>query len=104
MSTPSPRLAQLQKLHAADPRDPFLTYGIALEVAKTGAIDDAIAWLDKTLALDAKYCYAYFQKGKMLDEKGETDAARAVLKTGIAIAQTADAHAASEMATLLEGM
>jgi tetratricopeptide (TPR) repeat protein len=100
----SPRLAQLHKLHNADPTDPFLTYGIALEVSKTGAYDEAIAWLDKTLAIDAKYCYAYFQKAKMLSAKGDDDAARTVLKTGIGIAQTADAHAASEMSELLASL
>ncbi len=100
----SPRLTQLHKLHAADPGDPFLTYGIALEHGKTGALDDAIAWLDKTLAIDATYCYAYFQKAKMLDEKGETEAARAILQQGMKAAQAAgDGHAASEMMTLLEG-
>ena len=101
----SPRLIQLQKLHAADPRDPFLTYGIALEHAKAGAFDDAITWLDNTLLIDPKYCYAYFQKSKMLSEKGEEEAAKAVLREGMAVAQTAgDAHAASEMAQLLESM
>jgi len=101
----SPRLAQLQKLHAADPSDPFLTYGIALELGKAGHLDDAIAWLDKTLAADAKYCYAYFQKAKMLGEKGEDEAARNVLKEGMMVATSSgDAHAASEMAQLLESI
>jgi len=99
----SPRLTQLNKLFAADPKDPFLTYGIALEHSKAGQADEAIAWLDRTLVLDSKYCYAYFQKAKMLDEKGETDAARDILKTGMHAAQAAgDAHAASEMLTLME--
>lgn len=101
----SPRLAQLQKLHAADPRDPFLTYGIALEHAKAGSHDEAITWLDATLAIDRLYCYAYFQKAKMLDEKGENDAAKAVLQEGMKAAKEAgDEHAASEIATLLESM
>ena len=101
----SPRLTQLQKLHAADPRDPFLTYGIALEFGKAGQFDEAITWLDKTLEADAKYCYAYFQKAKMLEEKGETPSAIAVLRNGMQAAQAAgDGHAASEMMQLLESM
>ena len=101
----SPRLTQLQKLHAADPVDPFLTYGIALELAKAGQVDEAITWLDKTLVLDTKYCYAYFQKAKMLDEKGETETALNILKQGMQAAQAAgDAHAASEMQALMESM
>ncbi len=101
----SPRLTQLHKLHAVDPADPFLTYGIALELAKVGQIDEALSWLDKTLAADANYCYAYFQKAKLTDENGDTDAAKAILKKGMTVAQAAgDAHAASEMQTLLESM
>ena len=100
------RLEQLHKLHAADPRDPFCTYGIALEHAKTHDFDEAIRWLDKTLAADPNYCYAYFQKAKMLAEKGDEAGARDVLNTGIATARklgNPDAnHAAEEMATLLE--
>lgn len=100
------RLEQLTKLHHADPADPFCTYGIALEHGKAGRYDEAIAWLDKTLGLDAKYSYAYFQKAKMLIEKGEEDAARATLNTGIDSARKAGGaealHAAEEMRGLLD--
>jgi tetratricopeptide (TPR) repeat protein len=100
-----PRLDQLQKLHAADPNDAFLTYGIALEHAKAQQLDDAIAWLDKTLAIDPRYCYAFFQKAKALSEKGEEEQARATLRTGMEVAAAAgDAHAREEMAALLESM
>ncbi len=99
----SDRLTQLHRLFEADPNDPFLTYGIALEHAKAGEPDDAITWLDKTLSIDGKYCYAFFQKAKMLDQKGDTDAARQVLTEGIATAQQAgDAHAADEMRELMQ--
>ncbi|MEX2214462.1 MAG: hypothetical protein WD768_10060 [Phycisphaeraceae bacterium] len=99
----SDRLTKLTKLHQADPRDPFLTYGIALEHGKLGAYDEAITWLDRTLEADAKYCYAYFQKAKMLEGKGDSAAAVQVLKHGIAAAQKAgDGHAAEEMTGLME--
>lgn len=102
------RLEQLTKMHAADPGDPFCTYGIALEYAKVGQVDEAIQWLDKTLAVDGNYGYAYFQKAKMLLEKGQEAAARQVLNTGIATARkhgTPDSlHAAEEMTTLLESV
>ena len=109
MTTPNPRLAQLQKLHARDPKDPFCTYGIALEIAKTGDIDQAIQWLDKTIALDDTYCYAYFQKGKMLDTAGKPDEAKAILTAAIEKTKTIPndpeaAHAAEEMTTLLESI
>lgn len=103
------RLEQLRKLHAADPQDPFCTYGIALEIAKTGDLDEALAWLDKTIGLDETYCYAYFQKGKLLGEAGQTDEAKAVLVAAITKARSIPnnpeaAHAAEEMTGLLESL
>ncbi len=96
------RLEQLHKLHKADPQDPFCTYGIALEHSKAEEFDTAIEWLDKTIALDADYFYAYFQKAKAYMEKGDDDQAKAVLETGIQRANAkGDAHAASEMQDLM---
>ncbi len=101
----SDRLEQLSKLYAAEPEDPFLTYGIALEHAKAERLDEAITWLDKTLGLDDNYCYAYFQKGKMLSEKGEEGAARAVLEQGIEAAKTCgEEKAESELRELLANL
>ncbi|MGC4033715.1 MAG: hypothetical protein QM754_18680 [Tepidisphaeraceae bacterium] len=95
---PMPRLDQLQALLAKTPNDPFLTYGIALEHKKAGQPDSAIEWLDKTLALDAKYCYAYYQKGQVLESQGKYDAARIVYAGGIKAAREAgDAHAQGEI-------
>ncbi len=101
----SARLEQLTKLYGLDPKDPFLTYGIALEHTKTGAYQEAIKWLDKTLELDGNYFYAYFQKGKALSALGEEDDARAVLEKGMAAAKAkGDMHAHGEMQGLLEGL
>lgn len=109
MTTPNPRLEQLQKLHAADPKDPFCTYGIALEIVKTGDTASAIEWLDKTIALDDTYCYAYFQKGKILDSAGKPEEAKEILTAAIAKARSIPndpnaAHAAEEMTALLESI
>lgn len=99
------RLEQLSKLHNADPCDPFCTYGIALEHAKAQRYDEALQWLDKTLGLDSQYCYAFYQKAKMLSELGQDDAAREVLKVGMeTAAQAGDDHARSEMAELLDAL
>ena len=99
----SDRLTQLEKLHAADPNDPFLTYGIALEHFKLDDHNAAIEWLDRTLALDEHYCYAYFQKAKVLSDQGDDDEAKAVLDTGMKAAiEAGDDHARSEMMELME--
>ncbi|MEO0476273.1 MAG: hypothetical protein AAF085_09960 [Planctomycetota bacterium] len=97
----SDRLEQLQKLFEADPADADLPYMIALEHGKAGGTEEAIAWLDKTIALNAHYHYAYFQKAKLLDEDGEIDEAVAVLDQGIALAtQAGDAKALGELQEL----
>ena len=101
----SERLNQLKKLHEADPSDPFLTYGIALEHGKAGELEEAVHWLDQTLSLDEHYHYAYFQKGKMLAELGRDDEARTVLREGISQARAAgDAKAEGELNELLESV
>lgn len=97
------RLEQLNKLHNADPGDPFCTYGIALEHAKAQRYDEALQWLDKTLGLDSQYCYAFYQKAKMLSALDQNEAACEVLKVGMETAtQAGDDHARSEMAELLD--
>src|SRR5690606_22701002 len=98
----SERLNQLIKLHEAEPGDPFCTYGIALEHFKAGRHDDALAWLDTTLSIDARYCDAYFQKAKVQLERGDDEAARATLMQGMHAAREAnDDHARSELSELL---
>ena len=97
------RLKQLTRLYEADPADTFVCYGIGLEHAKHGRLDEAIEWLDKTLDLDAHYCYAYFHKAKLLSEAGDLATARAVLEAGSRMAQEAgDDHARSEIEELLK--
>ena len=97
----SGRLEQLQKLFEADPADADLPYMIALEHGKAGDTDEAIAWLDKTIALNAHYHYAYFQKAKLFDEDGEINQAVAVLDQGIELATKAgDTKALGELQEL----
>ncbi len=99
------RLDQLTQLYDADPNDPFLSYGIALELGKAERLTEAIDWLNKTLALDAHYCYAYYQKAKMQSAGGDDPAARQTLHDGMAAAEAAgDAHARDEIADLLNSL
>ena len=96
------RLEQLIKLHQADPKDPFCTYGIAMEYAKHDQYKLAIEWLDKTLGLDSGYCYAYYQKAKMLFEMNLPNDADKVIRVGMDISkQTGDQHAHDELVQLL---
>ncbi len=100
-----PSLAQLEKLLAAEPDDPFLWYGIAQEHAKAGAggVAKAVEAYDKCLSLDPLYCYAYFHKARCLSDAGRAAEAVAVVKSGLAAAKQAqDSHAESELSGLLD--
>jgi tetratricopeptide (TPR) repeat protein len=100
-----PRLDQLHALLLKTPTDPFLTYGIALEHKKLGDTSAAIEWLEKTISLDARYCYAYFQKGQILESISQPDPARQSYRAGITAARAAgDGHAESELRGALEMM
>ncbi len=95
------RLAKLVALWSADPGDADVAYMIALEHGKLGAVDEAVAWLDRALALDASYHYAYFQKGKLLGGAGRMDEARVAIDAGLARARAdGNGKAAGELEVL----
>lgn len=98
----SDRLKQIRAMLEKQPDDPFLLYGLAMEYKKAGRADDAIAGFDRVIAIDPGYCYAYYQKGLVLEDQGNLNAARAVYKEGIEQARRkADEHARSELEAAL---
>lgn len=103
MNAPSPRLQQLQTMLAKTPNDPFLLYAIGLEHKKAGEIDEALKFLDGAIGADSGYCYAYFQRGQILESTGRAEEAKQAYRDGIAAAQrVGDAHALSELQGALE--
>lgn len=97
------RLEQLRMLLEKTPTDPFLSYGIALELKKAGQLQEAVEWLDRTITLDQQYCYAYYQKGQVLEQLGDMPGARSSYQEGIKAAQAAaDPHAESELRAAMD--
>ena len=98
-------LDKLQKLHAMlqkQPNDSFLLYGIALEHKKLNEPEKAIEFLDRTIATDPSYCYAYYQRGQILEMMGDVPGAVKAYNDGIdAAKRVADAHAQSELESAL---
>jgi tetratricopeptide (TPR) repeat protein len=73
-----------------------------LEHKKAGRSGEAIEYLDRTIAADALYCYAFYQKGQVLEQDGDLKAARRSYEDGITAAiKKGDAHAKSELETAL---
>jgi thioredoxin-like negative regulator of GroEL len=97
------RRAKLEQMLEKSPQDTFLNFGLAMELAKEGQTEEALAQFDRVLQIDPSYLTAYFQKGSTLINAGRVPDARAVLSAGIATAYaTGDLHAASEMQALLD--
>ena len=92
------RMRQLEQLLERSPTDPFLLYGIALEHKKLKDLPHALEYLERTIAADPGYAYAYFQRGQVYEMTGDLAAARASYLAGIdAAAKKGDAHARSEL-------
>jgi tetratricopeptide (TPR) repeat protein len=97
------RIQQLHSLLKSEPEDPFCLYGLAMEHAKRGEHDQAIAWFDKTLAVDPGYLYAYFHKAKSQEQIEDLTAAQCTLKAGLAKAKASgDAKSMNEIASYLD--
>jgi tetratricopeptide (TPR) repeat protein len=92
------RLAKLLAMLDRQPGDPFTLYAVALEHKKAGRRDEALAFLDRTIQFDPGYCYAYFQKGVVLEDQGDVEGAKSAYRAGIVAAKAkGDAHALSEL-------
>ena len=103
--TTTPRMRQLQQLLDRQPNDTFLLYGMALEFKKLRDADRALEYLDRVIALDHGYCYAYHQKGQVLEELGQLDSAKEVYREGIKASQeVGDGHAAGEIEAALAAL
>lgn len=87
----------------AEPDDVFLHYALAMAYAAEGDRNEALARLQQVIDRDADYVAAYFQRGQLLAEAGQSEAAREVATRGIDVARkVGDAHAAEEMTGFLE--
>jgi hypothetical protein len=98
------RLAKLQEMLKTEPNDPFLNYAFALETAK----EDPAAGVTLLATMNEQFpehIPAFFRRGQLLSEVGDTNGARQVLLKGIEVARRlGDDHAAAEMKELVESL
>lgn len=83
MDRAADRLAQLEKLLAADPADTFVLYSLGQEHAKAGRHEEAVAWYERCLEADAGEHYAYYHMARSLEALGEEERAMQVLERGL---------------------
>mgnify|MGYP000577859701 CR=1 FL=1 len=101
----SDRLSQLRNLLEQDPHDAFCMYGIAMEHAKSGHHEEAIAWFTQTIETDPAYCYAWYHKARVQEQSGDNAGAIQTLEDGITQAiDVGDQHAQEEMKMLLQSL
>jgi predicted Zn-dependent protease len=99
------RKEQLEELLALEPDDPFLRYGLGMEYAAAGNDEDAARCFHELICRKPDYVPVYMQAGRTLLRLGRDDEARAVLTTGITVADRAgDDHARGELAELLNSI
>lgn len=96
------RRQMLEEFVAQKPDDAFSRYGLAMECMNSGDPGAADAHFRALLERNADYIPAYLMYAQFLARESRSDEARRILSSGIAAAaQKGDAHARSEMESLL---
>jgi tetratricopeptide (TPR) repeat protein len=96
------RTARLREILSQNPNDAFARYGLALEHSNQGNVELALEEFGKLLSAHPDYTAGYFMAAQTLARADRTGEARKMLADGIASAKrTANAHARSEMETML---
>lgn len=93
----------LKSMVEQNPRDSFARYGLAMEYANQGDLEQAVAEYRALLEHNADYAAAYFHGGQALEKLGRVEEARAMYQQGIeTTARTGDQHTRSELEAALE--
>jgi predicted Zn-dependent protease len=99
------KIAGLKEILAMDPKNSLARYGMAMELARGGETDAALAEFDRLLTDDPGYTAGYFMAAQTLVEAGRAPEAAVRLKSGIECAtRSGNRHAASEMQALLDDL
>jgi tetratricopeptide (TPR) repeat protein len=93
----------LKNMLAQNPRDSFARYGLAMEHANQGNLEQAIAEYRVLLEHNPDYAAAYFHGGQALEKLGRIDEARDMYAKGIeTTSRTGDQHTKSELQAALD--
>jgi tetratricopeptide (TPR) repeat protein len=96
------RLEMLKQMLAQDPKNSFAQYGLAMEYANIGQLDEAVNAFQSLLATDQSYVAAYYHGGQALEKLGRVQEARAMYEQGIeASTRKGDLHTCSEIEAAL---
>jgi tetratricopeptide (TPR) repeat protein len=100
---PADRIETLKSMVSQDPDSAFARYGLAMEYAKSGRAEEAVAEFRALMSSHPDYAAAYYHAGRTLESMGRTDEAREVLERGIEVTtRIGDAHTRSELQAALD--
>jgi len=86
-----------------NPSDAFARYGLAMEYAKSGQLETAVAEFRALLQHNPDYAAAYFHGGQALEKLGDVNQARAFYEKGVEVTgRTGDQHTRSELQAALD--
>jgi predicted Zn-dependent protease len=99
----SSRLEMLKQLVDEHPAEPLPRYGLAVELAGQGHVEDALRQFAKLLEQHPNYTAGYQMSAQTLLRAGRNDEARQLLQDGIASAKReGNAKAEGEMQGMLD--
>ena len=99
----SNRLDALKNMVAQNPNDSFSRYGLAMEYARSGDLEQAVEEYRALLAANPNYPAAYFHGGQALEKLGRREEARALYLQGIeTTTRLGDLHTRSEIQAALD--
>jgi tetratricopeptide (TPR) repeat protein len=97
------RLDILKTMVAQNPTDSFSRYGLAMEYANSGSLEQAVAEYEYLLSFNPDYAAAYYHGGQALEKLGRIEDARRMYGRGLeATRRTGDAHTSSELQAALD--
>lgn len=105
MPDPTDRLTRMQSYVDSRPDEPFPRYGLAMEYAKQGRLEDALLQFEDLRRRHPDYVATYYHLGMLLMRMGRTEEARRTWEEGIG-ASTAkgDLHTRAEIEAALAGL
>lgn len=80
------RLARLMTLVEENPQDRFARYGLAMELANQGRLEESLGEFRTLMSLDPDYVASYFQAGQTMEKLNRVEEAREVYRQGIEVA------------------
>lgn len=99
------RIQKLEEFLRASPQDNFLRHALALEHIKLNNDDKAQVLFEEILTASPDYIGSYYHLAKLLERRGETEAAIQWYEKGLAAAKAAgDQHAYNELQSAYEDL